>query len=89
MELYSLKFEIDFGVITDRGVFIDEIFAKSTHEVSKLETPTTQAEVERAPTGSESSNFSRLKLDVVYQLYNIIRYEPLSQTLSGADGQII
>ena len=28
VELYSLKFEIDFGVITDRGVFIEEIFAK-------------------------------------------------------------
>ena len=28
MELYSLKFEIDFGVITDRGVFIEEILAE-------------------------------------------------------------
>ena len=28
VELYSLKFEIDFGVITDRGVFIEEIFAQ-------------------------------------------------------------
>lgn len=28
VELYSLKFEIDFGVITDRGVFIEEILAE-------------------------------------------------------------
>ena len=33
MELYSLKFEIDLGVITDRGVFIEEILAEINSKV--------------------------------------------------------
>ena len=35
MELYSLKFEIDFGVITDRGVFIEEILAEVHNKVNQ------------------------------------------------------
>ena len=34
VELYSLKFEIDFGVITDRGVFIEEILAEVNNKVN-------------------------------------------------------
>ena len=64
MELYSLKFEIDFGVITDRGVFIEEILAEVSNNVYL------------AFVGPEL-NGSKLELPNPFGVWDLIRYETI------------
>ena len=64
MELYSLKFEIDFGVITDRGVFIEEILAEVSNNVNL------------AFVGPEL-NDSKLELSKPFGVWDLIRNETI------------